>query len=72
MTFGSGDYIYDFQENWWTLPDGWTFGWIPAVACDSQDRVYDLFRVLGIQTHRPGIDISVMFEQERFAFHHWL
>ena len=40
MTFGSGDYIYDFQENWWTLPDGWTFGWIPAVACDSQDRVY--------------------------------
>ena len=22
------------------LPDGWSWGWIPAVACDSQDRVF--------------------------------
>jgi len=40
MSFGSGDYTYDIQENWWALPEGWAFGWIPAVACDSQDRVY--------------------------------
>ena len=40
MSFGSGDYVYDFQENWWKLPEGWSFGWIPAVACDSEDRVF--------------------------------
>jgi sugar lactone lactonase YvrE len=40
MTFGSGDYTYTVQENWWTLPEGWAFGWIPGVACDSKDRVY--------------------------------
>lgn len=40
MTFGSGDYTYTVQENWWTLPEGWAFGWIPGVACDSQGRVY--------------------------------
>ena len=40
MTFGQGDYVYTVQENWWSLPEGWSFGWIPAVAVDSQDRVY--------------------------------
>ena len=40
MLFGSGAYTYDVVENWWTLPDGWSFGWIPAVAVDSKDRVY--------------------------------
>ncbi len=40
MTFGQGTHQYTVHENWWTLPDGWEFGWIPAVAVDSQDRVY--------------------------------
>ena len=40
MTFGTGSYAFSVHENWWTLPDGWTFGWVPAVACDSQDRVF--------------------------------
>ena len=40
MTFGSGDYRYQVVEGWGRLPEGWTWGWIPAVACDSQDRVY--------------------------------
>ncbi|MDE0087668.1 MAG: peptidyl-alpha-hydroxyglycine alpha-amidating lyase family protein [Candidatus Poribacteria bacterium] len=40
MIFGQGTHQYTVQENWWTLPDGWEFGWIPAVAVDSQDRVY--------------------------------
>lgn len=40
MAFGSGKYQYEVIENWAKLPDGWTFGWIPAVACDSQDRVF--------------------------------
>ncbi len=40
MPFGFGDYQYEVQENWFNPPNGWSFGWIPAVACDSQDRVY--------------------------------
>ena len=40
MTFGFGEYQYDVQENWFQPPHGWEFGWIPAVACDSRDRVY--------------------------------
>ena len=40
MPFGSGKYTYDVQEGWGQLPNGWTWGWIPAVACDSQDNVF--------------------------------
>jgi sugar lactone lactonase YvrE len=40
MTFGAGNYRYEVVENWAKLPAGWTWGWIPAVACDSQDRVF--------------------------------
>ena len=40
MAFGAGTHIYEVQEGWAQLPDGWKFGWIPAVAVDSQDRVY--------------------------------
>jgi streptogramin lyase len=38
--FGSGKYTYKVIEPWAKLPDGWAFGWIPAVAVDSQDRVF--------------------------------
>ena len=40
MIFGQGTHQYTVEENWWTLPEGWEFGWVPAVAVDSQDRVY--------------------------------
>jgi DNA-binding beta-propeller fold protein YncE len=40
MGFGGGKYRYEVAEGWGRLPDGWKFGWIPAVAVDSQDRVY--------------------------------
>ncbi len=40
MIFGQGTHQYIVEENWWSLPEGWEFGWIPAVAVDSQDRVY--------------------------------
>jgi streptogramin lyase len=38
--FGSGEYSYQVVEPWAKLPEGWRFGWIPGVACDSQDRVF--------------------------------
>ena len=40
MTYGAGSHTYEVQEGWGQLPDGWSFGWIPAVGVDSQDRVY--------------------------------
>jgi len=40
MIFGSGQYTYKVAAGWGKLPAGWRWGWIPAVACDSQDRVY--------------------------------
>ena len=40
MLFGSGNYTYKVVEHWAKLPVGWQWGWIPAVACDSQDRVF--------------------------------
>jgi len=40
MAFGFGKYTYEVVENWAKLPTGWSFGWIPAVACDSKDNVY--------------------------------
>ena len=40
MNFGEGEYTYSVQENWAKLAEGWAFGWVPAVAVDSQDRVY--------------------------------
>src|SRR3989442_9144980 len=38
-TVGSGRYSY-VHETWATLPTGWTFGPVSAVATDSQNRVY--------------------------------
>ena len=40
MVFGAGKYTYKVAEGWGQLPDGWTWGCISAVACDSQDRAY--------------------------------
>jgi DNA-binding beta-propeller fold protein YncE len=39
-TVGTGRYEYEVVEHWGTLPTGWTFGAVSAVAVDSQDRVY--------------------------------
>jgi len=40
MVYGTGKYTYKVAEGWDQLPESWTWGWISAVACDSQDRVY--------------------------------
>ena len=39
-TVGAGKYQYEVIETWGTLPSGWSFGPVSAVAVDSQDRVY--------------------------------
>ena len=40
MRVGQGDYRYEPVRDWAKLPSGWSFGWIPAIAVDSRDRVY--------------------------------
>jgi sugar lactone lactonase YvrE len=40
VIFGSGKYTYKVAQGWARLPQGWEWGIIPAVACDSQDRVF--------------------------------
>ncbi len=37
---GSGAFTYDVEEGWGQLPEGIALGWVAAVACDSDDRVY--------------------------------
>ncbi len=36
---GQGEFQYEVIADWATLPQGWTFGWVPGVAVDSRDRV---------------------------------
>ena len=37
---GTGQYRYDFVEEWGTLPTGWSWGRVTGVAVDSRERVY--------------------------------
>ena len=39
-TVGSGSFVYEYIEDFPKLPAGTSFGQIPAVATDSQDRLY--------------------------------
>ena len=36
----SGERQYELVEGWGQLPEGWTWGQVAGVACDSQDRVH--------------------------------
>ena len=59
---GSGSYTYELVENWATLPTGWTFGGVSAVATDSQDRVY------AFQRKDPPV---VIFDKNGAYFGSW-
>jgi len=37
---GLGNFRYEVHERWETLPEGWSFVEVTAVATDSRDRVY--------------------------------
>ena len=39
-TVGSGSFVYEYIEDFPKLSAGISFGQIPAVATDSQDRLY--------------------------------
>jgi len=39
-TVGKGQYEYEVIEKWGSLPSGWSFGPVSAIAADSHDRIY--------------------------------
>ena len=36
----AGERQYELVEGWGKLPDGWAWGQVAGVACDSRDRVH--------------------------------
>jgi peptidylglycine monooxygenase len=40
ITIGMGDYVYEYQPEWPSVPDGLAFRGVSGVAVDSRDRVY--------------------------------
>jgi sugar lactone lactonase YvrE len=40
MAFGQGAYTYEYTADWGGHDSQYHGGWIPGVACDSQDRVF--------------------------------
>ena len=40
MQLGSGDYVYEIEQGWAKLPDGWDMKVVAGIGVDSQDRVY--------------------------------
>jgi len=40
FTVQAGDRQYELVEGWGELPDGWKWGQVAGVACDSQDNVH--------------------------------
>ena len=40
MQLGSGDYVYEIEEGWAKLPDGWDMKVVAGIGVDSKDRVY--------------------------------
>ena len=40
MKVGSGNFVYEYAEDWPRVPDGIQLGWVVAVAGDASDNVY--------------------------------
>src|SRR4030081_2170510 len=61
----AGERKYELVKDWGKLPEGWTWGQVAGVACDSQDRVhvytrtnhpYMIFDCSGELVHHGGED----------------
>jgi DNA-binding beta-propeller fold protein YncE len=65
IRIAAGERQYELVKDWGTLPEGWTWGQVAGVACDSQDRVhvytrtnhpYMVFDRSGTLVHHGGED----------------
>jgi DNA-binding beta-propeller fold protein YncE len=57
----AGDRQYELVEGWGKLPEGWKWGQVAGVACDSQDRVHVYAR-----TEHP----YMVFDRDGNMVHH--
>ncbi len=57
----AGERQYELVEGWGKLPEGWTWGQVAGVACDSQDRVHVYTR-----TEHP----YMVFDRSGSLLHH--
>src|SRR5438067_12924082 len=64
----AGERQYELVEGWGQLPDGWKWGQVAGVACDSKDRVhvytrtehpYMVFDKSGQLVHHGGEDFDL-------------
>ena len=60
-TVGEGTYVYEAQDDWARIPEGWTAP-MAAVAVDSQDRVYGFNR---------GEHAVIVFDRDGNFLHEW-
>jgi len=58
----AGDRQYELVEGWGQLPEGWHWGQVAGVACDSQDRVHVYTR-----TEHP----YMLFDKSGKMIDHW-
>ncbi len=58
----AGDRKYELVEGWGQLPEGWKWGQVAGVACDSQDRVHIYTR-----TEHP----YMIFDRSGGMVDHW-
>ena len=58
----AGDRQYELVEGWGQLPEGWRWGQVAGVACDSQDRVHVYTR-----TDHP----YMLFDKSGTMLDHW-
>ena len=48
VKLGSGEFTYEVDANWATLPPGYTLGAVPTMAVDSKDNIYACNRNHGV------------------------
>src|SRR5947207_14618614 len=58
----AGERQYELVQDWGTLPEGWTWGQVAGVACDSEDRVHIYTR-----TEHP----YMIFDRSGRMVDHW-
>lgn len=62
MRVEAGERQYEVVEGWGTLPDGWRWGQVAALACDSEDNVHVFTR-----TEHP----YMIFDKAGVLLDHW-
>jgi DNA-binding beta-propeller fold protein YncE len=62
ITIEAGDRRYELVEGWGQLPEGWQWGQVAGVACDSHDRVH-------VYTRTPHP--YMVFDKSGTLLDHW-